>query len=344
MKYLIISIISCYFLNRAVSQTVVEPSPIKWYTLEEAVKLNEKQKRIIMIDFYTDWCGWCTRMMQTTFANKHIANYINNQFYPVRFDAETHDTILYEGKKWSNNGVGKRSTHDLAKELLNNRLSYPTIVYLLKDGTNMPVPGYLDVKQYEPLMYFLSEDMNNNCSFDVFDKYFKITYLPKESELKVDSLTSGKINWLSFEQAEKAHQKLPKKILVSLEAKMYVGNHVMSSTTYTNPLIANYINNNYYAVKLNAASQDTIRFMGQVFVNKGKGDYALHSLAAQLVGQNIMFPTVCFFDEQKRFINRIQAYIPPESFEPFLKYVAENHYLTTKWDVFMRSFKSSFKK
>ena len=51
----------------------------------------------MFIDVYTDWCGWCKHMMKTTFANKGIANYINTQYIPVRFDAETLDTITFRG-------------------------------------------------------------------------------------------------------------------------------------------------------------------------------------------------------------------------------------------------------
>ena len=34
---------------------------IKWYTIEEAEKLNKKDPRPIFIDTYTDWCGWCKK-------------------------------------------------------------------------------------------------------------------------------------------------------------------------------------------------------------------------------------------------------------------------------------------
>ena len=47
---------------------------IKWMTFEEAVKLNETTPKKIFIDVYTDWCGWCKRMDQTTFRNEEVVN------------------------------------------------------------------------------------------------------------------------------------------------------------------------------------------------------------------------------------------------------------------------------
>ena len=72
---------------------------VKWLDFKEAqgkkTKLNQKP---FLIDLYTDWCGWCKHMMRTTYSNEALANYINTNFYPVKFIAETKDTIEYNGK------------------------------------------------------------------------------------------------------------------------------------------------------------------------------------------------------------------------------------------------------
>jgi len=107
---------------------------VEWMTLTEALKKQKEQPKKIFIDIYTEWCGWCKVMSKNTFSNKQIAAYINQYFYPVRFDAETTDTIEYLGKKYVNKGVGRKPTHELAYVLTNNRPSYPTITYLDAKG------------------------------------------------------------------------------------------------------------------------------------------------------------------------------------------------------------------
>lgn len=76
--------------------------PINWVSLQEADSLYQIQPKPLFIDVYTDWCGWCKRMDATTFSNQEIANYLNQNFYAVKLDAETKDSILFKGKVFKN--------------------------------------------------------------------------------------------------------------------------------------------------------------------------------------------------------------------------------------------------
>ncbi|HCC30278.1 MAG TPA: protein-disulfide isomerase, partial [Marinilabiliales bacterium] len=61
-KFLVLLFISLFvFLVQNMAQEV------KWYTFQEAVALNAKAPRKIMIDVYTDWCSWCKVMDKETF-------------------------------------------------------------------------------------------------------------------------------------------------------------------------------------------------------------------------------------------------------------------------------------
>src|SRR4051812_13405847 len=79
-----------------------EGSLVKWMDFKEAFEKNSKVPKPFIIDIYTDWCGWCKHMMKTTYAVPELANYINSNFYPVKFNAETHDTIEFLGEKFAN--------------------------------------------------------------------------------------------------------------------------------------------------------------------------------------------------------------------------------------------------
>ena len=68
---------------------------INWISMQEAIDLTAKpgNKKKIFIDAYTDWCGWCKRMDQSTFIDSNVIKHMNENYYAVKFDAESYDTI-----------------------------------------------------------------------------------------------------------------------------------------------------------------------------------------------------------------------------------------------------------
>ena len=169
-SFVIILIISAISYN-AYSQA--EVSKVKWYTLDEALKLNEKNPKKLFIDVFTDWCGWCKKMDKETFTNPIIAEYLNKNFYPVKFDAESKQDITYRGKVYKNNSTQARSPHDLAAALLNGQLSYPSAVYM--DGENKlltAVAGYMTPSDIEPILTFFAEDFYKTTKWEDFKAKF----------------------------------------------------------------------------------------------------------------------------------------------------------------------------
>lgn len=141
---------------------------IKWITYKQAYELNKKgEKRKIITDVFTSWCGWCTKMDATTFADPKIVEYINKHYWAVKFDAETKDTITLEGVAYVNqrpNAV--RSTHDLAAKLLQNQMSYPT--YLFSNESNQAitiVPGYYSAENFIWVLKYINEEIYKTKPF-----------------------------------------------------------------------------------------------------------------------------------------------------------------------------------
>ena len=146
---------------------------IKWMSFQEAVKQNSISPRKILIDMYTDWCGWCKTMDKNTFSNPYIAKYLSENFYPVKFNAEGTSEITYKGQVYKNRNQGQRSTHDFAVALLQGKLSYPSVAFM--DSTSTPITflaGYLAPEQFEPILVFISEDKYKTEKWDVFQSKF----------------------------------------------------------------------------------------------------------------------------------------------------------------------------
>ncbi len=152
---------------------------IKWYTIEEAVEMNNaaknKSKKKFFVDVYTDWCGWCKKMDQNTFTDPVIAKYLNENFWPVKFNAESSEPVTISGQTYVNPNPGtRRSAHQLAIALLNKRLSYPSFAFLDQEVKLITVlPGYNTPEKLEPVLHYIATEAYKDQTFDQFKATFK---------------------------------------------------------------------------------------------------------------------------------------------------------------------------
>ncbi|MCQ2974444.1 MAG: DUF255 domain-containing protein [Bacteroidales bacterium] len=333
MKIKFLSLIIALFYPLIINAQ--QNNSIKWLTFEEAEKLDSAEHRPFLIDVYTDWCGWCKRMSATTFANPNIANYINKNFYPIKFDAETSDTIIYGGKEYINEG----KANNLAIKLLNGRLSYPTIVYIDRDSNVAPIPGYMEPKDIEPLLVYFAEDVSRNASLEKFSTDFMYSfadnYKDEISKIKEEEKhdTTGKIEWLNFDEAFEKYDKNPKPLLLNVWIDFIpegvtnsISGNIFERSVLKDSTITNYINKNFYPIKFYAASQDTIKAFGGSFVGSGIG--MPHQLTGALMGNNFIFPSMFFFNNKKEFLTRLNGYFQSNVYEIILKFYAEEAYKT----------------
>ena len=140
--------------------------PINWLSLQEADSLYQINPRPMFIDVYTDWCGWCKRMDATTFQDQNIANYLNANFYAVKLDAETKDSINFKGKQYTN------TQSIMVKHILDS---------LKDDLTRLEV----EIKSNDSLILAKTNDLNPKITFLELVKNQTDTLKSDSTNLKV---------------------------------------------------------------------------------------------------------------------------------------------------------------
>lgn len=152
-------------------------SLVKWMTFEEAIEKSKTEKRKIFVDVYTDWCGWCKVMDKNTFNDPEVAEILNSKFYPVKFDAEQRGEIVFDNHTFKFVPSGNRGYHELAAALLNNKLSYPTVVFLNEDFAMIqPLPGYRKADEFHKIAQFIGEDHYKNTPWKEWEKQYTSPY------------------------------------------------------------------------------------------------------------------------------------------------------------------------
>ena len=83
------------------------------------------------------------KMDKETFTDPEIVRYLNENFYPVKFNAEQREPIDFNNKTFEFIKSGRRGVHQLAYALLDGRLGYPAFVTLDESFARIMIsPGY----------------------------------------------------------------------------------------------------------------------------------------------------------------------------------------------------------
>lgn len=180
---LIVAALTTLLAASASNDPKADPGLVKWMSFEEAVEKSKTEKRKIFIDVYTDWCGWCKVMDKNTFNDPKVANILNNKFYAVKFDAEQREDVVFNGNTFKFVESGRNGYHQLAAALLNNQMSYPTVVFLDEEFRMIqPVPGYRKAPEFHMIAQFIGENHYKTVKWDEWQTKYKSPYGAEEKQ------------------------------------------------------------------------------------------------------------------------------------------------------------------
>ena len=122
----------------AFSWGYAQESTVRWLSFKQLEDSLEIRPRKVFIDFYASWCAYCRKMDRVAFRDPEVVRKLNSEYYAVRMDVESRDTIVFGGQPYTNPESGKkrRPVHEIPRLLASREgfpFSLPAIVILDKN-------------------------------------------------------------------------------------------------------------------------------------------------------------------------------------------------------------------
>ena len=150
-------------------------------------------------------------------------------------------------------------------------------------------------------------------------------------------IKAQKIQWLSVDSAFIRNKEVPKKMFIDVYTDWCYWCKVMEKKTFPNEKVAKYLNDNFYASRYNAESNDTISFLGETYEPAHKSS-KYNRLAVEILHGQMAFPSYAFIDEEAKKIAVVPGYWKADAFLKLLIFFNKEYYKQISWDDFDKKY------
>ncbi len=157
---------------------------------------------------------------------------------------------------------------------------------------------------------------------------------------KVTSTQRDKPEWMDMKQLSVEMKAGRKPVIIDLYTTWCYWCKVMDKKTYANSKVADYINEHFYPVKLDAETKESVNWNEKDF-NYNVG-YKVNDFALFLTSGQLAFPSTVIIPDKLSQPVAIAGFLEPKEIEPILKYFGEGAYRAKSYEAYKLTFKSTW--
>jgi len=134
---------------------------IEWHAFDKGIDLAQKQKKLLVVDFYTDWCHWCKVMDKDTYGNKEVITFARQNAVMAKVNAETDEQYKFKGTSYSGRELS----------MMFGVRGFPTTSFLSNKGELITsISGYIPADRFTLILKFMAGNWYEKMKFDEFVK------------------------------------------------------------------------------------------------------------------------------------------------------------------------------
>ncbi len=147
------------------------------------------------------------------------------------------------------------------------------------------------------------------------------------------------ISWMTIEQAAGKLKEVKKPLIIDLYTTWCGWCKQMDRKTYSNKQVAEYLQEKFYTVKMDAETQGTVNWAGKTY--NFNSQYRANEFALYLTHGRLEFPTTIIIVPGEE-PQAIPGYMEPKELEVLVKYFGEGDYRSKSFDDYQKNFKASW--
>jgi thioredoxin-related protein len=137
------------------------PSALQWLPFDEAVERAKAENKKLLVDVYTDWCGWCKKMDKEVYANVTVGSILTRHFVLAKLNAEGPKEITYKGTKLTQRRFAAAV----------GVTGYPSTIFLEPDAKPITLlPGFVPAPRFVTILRYIGENHYKTVSFEEYLK------------------------------------------------------------------------------------------------------------------------------------------------------------------------------